>query len=166
MADHRRIKGRICNRVRNYFRISQSTRFRIRPKLDPQHRRVPLQVETVSSGTSAFDSDEVSDDEEPVPVVSLVPGHFSSIDQVRWIFSMYFSCYYTSSDAIIFAYQPVFRIHNPMNITVFIGSGSILFGEFKSLVSGSKLFREKVCRPGYWQLGSILFGESVVGIQW
>jgi hypothetical protein len=80
MADHRRIKGRICNRVRNYFRIRQSKRFRIRPELDPQHRRIALQAETASSDTSTFDSDEVSDDEEPVHVVSFGP---SSIDQVR-----------------------------------------------------------------------------------
>jgi hypothetical protein len=83
MADHRRLKGRICNRMRIYFRIRQSKRFRIRPKLDPQHRRIALQAETVSSDTSAFDSDEVSDDEEPVPVVSFGPNNRSSIDQVR-----------------------------------------------------------------------------------
>jgi hypothetical protein len=77
------IKGRICNRVRNYFRIRQSKRFRTRPKLDPQHRRIALQVETESTDTSAFDSDEVSDDEEPVPVVSFGPNNLSSIDQVR-----------------------------------------------------------------------------------
>ncbi len=83
MANHRRINGRICNRVQNYFRNRQSKRLRIRPKLDTQHRRIALQAETVSSDTSAFDSDKVSDDEEPVPVASLGPGHLSSIDQVR-----------------------------------------------------------------------------------
>ncbi len=40
-------------------------------------------METVSSDTSAFDSDEVSDDEELGPVVSLGPNNLSSIDQVR-----------------------------------------------------------------------------------
>ncbi len=83
MADHLRIKGRICNRMRNNFRIRQTKRFRIRPKLDTQHRRIALQAETVSTDTSAFDSDEVSDDKEPVPVASLGPNNLSSIDQVR-----------------------------------------------------------------------------------
>ncbi len=51
------------------------------PKLDSQHRCIAIQVETASSDTSAFD--EVSDDEELVPVASLGPGPLSTIDQVR-----------------------------------------------------------------------------------
>ncbi len=102
MADHRRIKGRICNRVRHYFRIRQSKMFRILPELDPQHRRIAFQAETVSTDTSAFDSDEVSEDEEPVTVVSFGPKNHSSIDQVRWIFIIYLFSYSTSADVIIF----------------------------------------------------------------